>query len=62
MTPLPKCRWCGGAPHYGEHCPLVAALEFDSSGEVTRVEFHAPQPGVGSFAMSLDELNAMGKP
>lgn len=55
MPPLPKCRWCGGAPHAGEWCPLVAAIEYHQSPvdawgtewperTVKRVEFHPPMP------------------
>lgn len=32
------CRWCG--QHHGPRCPIVKALEFDSTGVIiTRVEF-----------------------
>lgn len=34
------CRWCGN--HHGKLCPAVKALEYDSYGMITRVEFLTP--------------------
>lgn len=43
-APLPKCRWCGSAPHDGA-CPRVSAMEYAGDGvTVRRVEFHPPGP------------------
>lgn len=47
---LPTCRWYGKAPHGGEWCPLVKAIEYHQSPvegpplSVKRVEFHPPDP------------------
>ena len=41
MMAAGDCQYCGGR-HAGRVCHLVRAFEYDQTGSIRRVEFHAP--------------------
>ncbi len=38
----PACQHCGGV--HDTTCPRIAAIDYDASGQIKRIEFHAPSP------------------